>query len=131
MFIDTSDALNLMAFDAATGDIRWQFFTGGWTWAQPMIDDNTVYIGAISAFPYYFEGIDLERGFFAVDATTGQQKWCVDLPAVKGYVTGGLICDICRSTRCCLCGQSRWHDSRHQAIVRISPARWPVRVCIG
>jgi hypothetical protein len=89
VFIDTSDALNLMAFDAATRDIRWQFFTGGWTWAQPMIDDNTVYIGAISAFPYYFEGIDLERGFFAVDATTGQQKWCVDLPAVKGYVTEG------------------------------------------
>ncbi|WP_052071950.1 outer membrane protein assembly factor BamB family protein [Sphingopyxis sp. MWB1] len=93
-YIGSSDLLTLSAHAAEDGRQLWSFPTGGWSWATPVHDKGTLYIGAISAFPHYFEGVTLARGFFAVDAETGQEKWRFTPPKIQGkingYVTGGV-----------------------------------------
>ena len=89
-YVGSSDALKLSAFDAATGRELWAYATGGWAWAQPVVSGGTVYIGALSAHPYYMPGVTLRPGFHAVDAETGRVRWTwVPRPA-RGFVTGGV-----------------------------------------
>jgi outer membrane protein assembly factor BamB len=91
VYVGSSDALELIAFEASSGAELWSFKTGGWTWSTPVVTGDAVYVGAISAFPYYFEGVDLESGFFAVDRETGQERWRMSLESIDGYVTGGVF----------------------------------------
>jgi len=90
LYVGSSDALKVSAVAADTGRELWQFKTGGWTWATPVLANGTLYIGALSGYPYYFEGITLRHGFHAIDAATGREKWSFALPRVAGYVTGGV-----------------------------------------
>ncbi len=90
-YVGSSDALILQAFDAATGKLRWSYRTGGWSWGTPAVAGDAVYIGAISAYPYYFEGVTLERGLHAVDRRTGARLWSVATRALPGFVTGGVF----------------------------------------
>ena len=89
-YVGSSDSLKLSAIAADTGRELWQFKTGGWTWATPALSKGTLYVGAISATPYYFEGVTLKRGFYAIDAATGREKWNFTPQPTKGYVTGGV-----------------------------------------
>lgn len=91
LYVGSSDALTLFAFDGATGRVKWKYRTGGWSWGTPAISGKTVYIGSISAYPYYFEGVTLERGLHAVDSETGEPRWVVSTGELPGYVTGGVI----------------------------------------
>lgn len=91
LYVGSSDALVLLAFDGATGRLKWKYRTGGWSWGTPAISGKTVYIGSISAFPYYFEGVTLERGLHAVDLETGKIRWVVQTEKLPGYVTGGVM----------------------------------------
>jgi len=91
LYIGSSDALKLFALDGATGKIKWEYRTGGWSWCTPSISGDTIYIGAISASPYYFEGVTLERGLHAVDLKTGKARWVVPTGELPGYVTGGVM----------------------------------------
>jgi len=90
LYVGSSDALKLSAFDAADGHELWSFKTGGWTWSTPRLANNTLYIGALAAEPYYMPGATLRAGFFAVDAATGREKWHFVPGAAQGYVTGGV-----------------------------------------
>lgn len=67
-FIGSSDSFKLSYFDAKTGNELWNFYTGGWSWAKPLIVDDIVYIGATSAKPYWQKHIT--SGFFGVDVKT-------------------------------------------------------------
>lgn len=89
-YVGSSDSLKLSAIAADSGREAWQFKTGGWTWATPVLANGTLYVGALSGYPYYFEGVTLRHGFHAIDAATGREKWRFTLPAVAGYVTGGV-----------------------------------------
>ncbi len=91
VYIGSSDALKLSAFDAKTGQVKWEFKTGGWSWGTPTVANGVVYIGGISAYPYYFEGVDLVAGFYAVDQKSGKKIWSMTPKAVEGYVTGGVF----------------------------------------
>lgn len=91
VYIGSSDALKLWALDAETGQVLWKFKTGGWSWSTPAVAKGVVYIGGISAYPYYFEGVDLQAGFYAVDQKTGKKKWSMTPEAVEGYITGGVF----------------------------------------
>jgi outer membrane protein assembly factor BamB len=91
VYIGSSDALKLFALEVATGAKLWHFETGGWSWGTPVTSEDTVYIGGISAYPYYFEGVDLEAGFYAVDRRTGQERWRMEPEALIGYITGGVF----------------------------------------
>jgi outer membrane protein assembly factor BamB len=55
------------------------------------VANGVVYIGGISAYPYYFEGVDLEAGFYAVDQNRGKKIWSMTTEAVEGYITGGVF----------------------------------------
>ncbi|MDZ3830580.1 MAG: PQQ-binding-like beta-propeller repeat protein [Sphingopyxis sp.] len=89
-YVGSSDSLVVSAHAASDGRELWAFKTGGWTWATPRIAKGTLYIGGMSAFPYYFDGVTLTSGFFAVDAETGREKWRFVPETVAGYVTGGV-----------------------------------------
>ena len=90
-YIGSSDALALQALDPATGTELWRYATGGWSWSMPLVAGNTVYVGAIAASPYYFEGVTLKRGFHAVDRVTGTAKWSFDTGELEGgYLRGGV-----------------------------------------
>jgi len=91
LYIGSSDALTLFALDGATGSVTWKYRTGGWSWCTPSVAGETIYIGAISAFPYYFEGVTLERGLHAVDLKTGKPRWIVPTGELPGFVTGGVM----------------------------------------
>lgn len=90
VYVGSSDSLKLFALDGATGRERWAYDTGGWAWSTPVLSGDTVYIGALSAHPYYMPGVTLQAGFHAVDATTGQRRWVFRPPAVRGFITGGV-----------------------------------------
>jgi outer membrane protein assembly factor BamB len=94
------DALNALAAedptcvvrtDAETGQTIWNFRTGGWSWSTPLAGDGTVYIGGLSASPYYFEGVTLRAGFFAVDLESGDSLWEFTPQPIEGYITGGVF----------------------------------------
>ena len=103
----SSDSLNLFAFDAGSGEEIWRFQTGGWSWNTPVVTDDAVYIGAISAYPYYMEGITLQQGVYAIDKHTGQEKWHLVTDLIDGYITGwselraGQFSGYCRPWRWC------------------------------
>jgi len=91
LYIGSSDALALQALDATNGTELWRYRTGGWSWGTPLVSGDTVYIGSVSAFPYYFEGVNLERGFHAVDRDTGTMRWRFETGELAGgYLTGGV-----------------------------------------
>jgi outer membrane protein assembly factor BamB len=91
LYMGSSDALTLFAFDGATGDVTWKYRTGGWSWCTPSISGETIYVGAISAYPYSFDGVTLERGLHAVELKTGKPRWVVPTGELPGFVTGGVM----------------------------------------
>ena len=88
VYVGSSDALALLALDATSGAEVWRFKTGGWSWGTPVVTDEVVYIGSISAAPYYSP---LAPGFFAVDRQTGEERWRLTPETVEGYITGGVF----------------------------------------
>jgi outer membrane protein assembly factor BamB len=91
IYIGSSDARKLFAFDLESGQQLWAFETGGWSWATPVVTSGEVYIGGISASPYYMPGVTLRAGFHAVDRETGQLRWSMSPEAIEGYITGGVM----------------------------------------
>ena len=91
LYVGSSDALELLAIDGATGEVQWSYRTGGWSWGAPSVTEDTVYIGAISAYPYYREGVDLQQGIHAVDRSSGERRWLIETHELPGYLTGGVI----------------------------------------
>ena len=90
-YVGSSDALTVSAFAAADGKQAWSFKTGGWTWATRSLANGTLYVGSISATPYYVVGVTLQAGFHALDAATGREKWRFTPGPAQGYVTGGVV----------------------------------------
>lgn len=90
-YVGSSDSLKVSAFAADSGKEVWQFTTGGWSWATPKLANGRLYIGAISAFPYYFEGVTLKAGFYALDAGSGKEKWRFTPQKTDGFITGGVM----------------------------------------
>lgn len=90
-YVGSSDSLKVSAFAADSGKEVWHFKTGGWSWATPKLANRTLYIGAISAFPYYFEGVALKAGFYALDAGSGKPKWHFTTQSTEGFITGGVM----------------------------------------
>lgn len=91
VYVGSSDGISLFALDSESGGKIWRFETGGWSWGTPRLTNLSVYIGSLSAVPYYFEGITLRPGFFAVDRETGTERWSFNPGSVEGYVTGGVF----------------------------------------
>jgi FOG: WD40-like repeat len=63
VYIGSHDDFTLYALDTDTGEIRWKKKAKGAFDAQPIIDGNTLYVGADGDV------------FYALDATTGAVRW--------------------------------------------------------
>ncbi|WP_394144101.1 outer membrane protein assembly factor BamB family protein [Vibrio atypicus] len=86
-YIGSSDNKQLLKFDANTGKRIWEFITWGWTWGTPVYDNGVVYIGSTGAKSYW---TTVKKGFFAVDAMTGEQRWQYKPKQIENYVDGGV-----------------------------------------
>jgi len=91
LYIGSSDARALYALDAETGNTIWEFETGGWSWSDPVLNDDVVYIGGLGVSSYYFEGVDMRPGFFAVDQETGAGLWEFTPEMIEGFINGGVF----------------------------------------
>jgi eukaryotic-like serine/threonine-protein kinase len=91
LYVGSSDAGKLRAFDADSGKVLWRFATKGWSWGTPMVDGDSVYIGSISA-PSYVKG--MQAGFYAVDRLTGQEQWRFAPAMIEGFIEGGVFSTI-------------------------------------
>jgi outer membrane protein assembly factor BamB len=76
MYIGSSDALRVYAFDSATGRKQWETVVPGWTWAKPAIGRRTVYASVTgTATPYMGPR---RGGFAAIDKATGKLRWLME-----------------------------------------------------
>ena len=91
VYVGSSDARALYALDAETGNTIWEFETGGWSWSDPVLNDDVVYIGGLGVSSYYFEGVDMRPGFFAVDQETGAGLWEFTPEMIEGFINGGVF----------------------------------------
>jgi len=88
VFVGSSDARRVFAFAAATGEVQWSSFTGGWAWSRPVLGDGIVYSGNVAASPY---PNPLERGLVALDAASGETLWRLPTGELPGFLTGGVF----------------------------------------
>ncbi|MCJ7515695.1 MAG: PQQ-binding-like beta-propeller repeat protein [Dehalococcoidia bacterium] len=68
LYVGSSDG-KLYAIDAAYGEKKWEFDTGGKIWASPAVEDGVVYIS------------NYDRKLFAISSADGSQIWQIELPA--------------------------------------------------
>jgi outer membrane protein assembly factor BamB len=68
LYVGSSDG-KLYAIDAAYGEKKWEFDTGGKIWTSPAVEDGVVYVS------------NYDRKLFAVSSTDGSQIWQIELPA--------------------------------------------------
>ncbi len=80
-FNDTFYALDITRRNAAgpgthaLGPSEWSFESDGWFWATPLLVDDILYVGTLNG------------KFYALDSSTGQQRWAI--PAeVDGQIVG-------------------------------------------
>ncbi|MCE2572225.1 PQQ-binding-like beta-propeller repeat protein [Motilimonas eburnea] len=87
-YIGTSDGKKLLKFNGNTGEPVWQFNTQGWSWGAPLLDGDIVYIGAMGADGYWTKVV---RGFYGVNAASGELTWQYQPEKIAGYVNGGVF----------------------------------------
>lgn len=62
VFLGTADN-HILALDAATGSLQWDYQTGHAIWGQPAFADGTLYVAS------------MDHSVYALDAATGALKW--------------------------------------------------------
>lgn len=105
VFVGTSDN-QLLALDAQSGELKWEFETRHSVWAEPVLGDGVVYVasldnfvyaldvetgeplwqtelgGSIASRPVLEDGVlyvpSFDRAVHALDASTGEQLWQAD-----------------------------------------------------
>jgi len=72
VYVGSSDAAAVYAFDARSGDRRWKTDVYGWAWGQPALTDARVYAGTASQKDY----LAGHKGLVvAMDRATGRPAW--------------------------------------------------------
>lgn len=94
LYVGSSDSLRLFAIDATNGRTSWSTFLGGWAWARPAVDANTVYAGAVGNpnTPYIGPRVG---GLAAANRGDGRLKWIFRPPhdpkaLISGFAAGPL-----------------------------------------
>jgi outer membrane protein assembly factor BamB len=81
-YVGSSDAASVGAFDAQTGQPRWQADVFGWAWGQPAVTDDRVYAATSSQAGY---PAGHKAGVMALDRASGRVAWRYEAkPAEKG-----------------------------------------------
>ena len=72
VYVGSSDAAAVYAFDARTGERRWKTDVYGWAWGQPAVTDARVYAGTASQKDY----LAGHKGLVvAMDRASGRPAW--------------------------------------------------------
>lgn len=72
VYVGSSDAAAVYAFDARTGERRWKTDVYGWAWGQPAVTQERVYAGTASQKDY----LAGHKGLVvAMDRATGRPAW--------------------------------------------------------
>lgn len=71
-YVGSSDAAAVYAFDASTGTRRWSADVFGWSWGQPAVSRDRVYVGTSSQVGYLAQHAG---GVMALDRSTGKVAW--------------------------------------------------------
>ena len=68
----------MIAIDAASGQIQWRKPAKGWVWSRPLLEDGVLYFG------------DMEGAVTAMDASDGSVRWQIqpDTVSTKRGITG-------------------------------------------
>jgi outer membrane protein assembly factor BamB len=84
-YVGSSDAAAVFAIDAATGRSLWTADVHGWSWGQPAVTEDRVFIGTSSASHYVvaFRGL-----LAALDRATGAMAWRYELKAPESGTYG-------------------------------------------
>jgi eukaryotic-like serine/threonine-protein kinase len=72
LYVGSSDAAKLFAFEARTGRPRWEVDVRGWAWGQPAVGDKRAFIGTAGIGQYM---VKHQGGVLAVDKATGRPAW--------------------------------------------------------
>jgi outer membrane protein assembly factor BamB len=72
VYIGSSDAAKLFAFEARSGRRIWDIDAGGSAWAQPAVTETRVFIGTVGALNYL---VPHRATLLAVDRKTGRPVW--------------------------------------------------------
>jgi len=85
VYVGSSDAAALFAFESATGRPVWQTDVWGWAWGQPAVTARRVYMGtsALDGYP-----VPHQAGLLAVDRATGEPVWRFLAPVEKDKAYG-------------------------------------------
>ncbi|TMN92887.1 hypothetical protein CWB73_05310 [Pseudoalteromonas phenolica] len=90
-YIGSSDAKKLYKIDAQTGAIIWQTSLSGWAWGKPVMSEHYVFIGATGHD--HTGWFKTQRGFYALDKTTGKIAWQYQPSKITGFVHGGVYAE--------------------------------------
>jgi outer membrane protein assembly factor BamB len=71
-YVGSSDAAAACAFDVASGRSLWSADTYGWTWGQPAVTSDRVYVSAASLRDY---GPGHRAGVLALERASGRPVW--------------------------------------------------------
>jgi outer membrane protein assembly factor BamB len=72
-YIGSSDAAAAFAFAAQTGELLWEADVFGWSWGQPAVTDERVFVTTAGLRGY--SGDAHRGGLVALDRATGQAVW--------------------------------------------------------
>jgi outer membrane protein assembly factor BamB len=72
VYVGSSDAASVFAFDVRTGRRLWEADVYGWAWGQPAVTDARVYQGTSSQVGYLAAH---RAGVVAMDRATGRAAW--------------------------------------------------------
>jgi outer membrane protein assembly factor BamB len=73
VYVGSSDAAAVFAFDARTGERLWKTDVYGWAWGQPAVADERVFVGT-AALRGYQNDVH-HGGVMALDLATGRVVW--------------------------------------------------------
>jgi outer membrane protein assembly factor BamB len=85
VYVGSSDAAAVYAFDAASGRPVWKADVWGWAWGQPAVTSRRVYMGtsALGGYP-----VPHQATVTALDRATGRMSWRFVAPEEKGKAYG-------------------------------------------
>jgi outer membrane protein assembly factor BamB len=87
LYVGSSDAQQLFALNADTGERVWNFDTDGSAWSTPAVTEKRVFIGVVGVLNYI---VDHHGGFFAIDRSTGSAVWSYPMGVIAGSVSYGV-----------------------------------------
>ncbi|MCC6408499.1 MAG: PQQ-binding-like beta-propeller repeat protein, partial [Planctomycetes bacterium] len=72
VYVGSSDAAVLSAYEARTGKVRWSTDVHGWAWGQPAVGAERVYVGTSGQGGYL---APQQGGLIAVERASGRPVW--------------------------------------------------------